>query len=244
MIKAIGMGGKNHIYSLSALKFRILLRKLFDSEGDNVATYTKMIKRIYEQIKKKGWNEYFQFVNEQRREMHYKEAGINRRSFFQKLNKYLTDEYDGMSVVDFATKLLLPKKDYISYAVEIFGDEKISILDAVIYRLFKESPIERYLVSDDVVDFQPSDVIFIYTNIIAPEHVDNSRLRVLDIMSLRAKRDNHAHQIEFSNTHYKRVDVDILTEIEFLITTSLGTPVPFQYGPATIQLHFRRIRSR
>jgi hypothetical protein len=81
----------------------------------------------------------------------------------------------------------------------------------------------------------------VYTNIIAPEDVDNVRLRVLEVMSLRSRGDDSKmDQIEFSNTHYKKLDIEILDDIEFLIATSLGTPVPFQYGPATIQLHFRR----
>lgn len=65
-------------------------------------------------------------------------------------------------------------------------------------------------------------------------------MKLLDIMPIRSVGLGEKAQIELSNTRYKRVEVNILTEIQIIIKTSLGLPVPFRYGPATVQLHFRR----
>ena len=64
--------------------------------------------------------------------------------------------------------------------------------------------------------------------------------RLLEVLNIQSVGDAKVTQIEMSNTHYKTVDVDLLSDISIRIATLLGTPVPFWYRLATLQLHFHR----
>jgi hypothetical protein len=238
LMKAVGLGKRAEYYSLKALNMRIILRQClkFDGDPEKIESFHNA---VYQKCMEEGTDKYFRRENDRDRASHYAQAGIVKGDFLKHLYKKLSDE--NLDINEFITKMLLPKNEYMSFAQNFAKRKHIPLLDAVVYRLVRELPF-IHLVSGDGVNFNPTDMIFIYTNIITPEDVDNSRLRVLEIMSLRVKGDNKIDQIEFSNTHYKRLDIDVVSEIEFLIATSLGTPVPFQYGPATIQLHFRRRR--
>jgi hypothetical protein len=188
--------------------------------------------------KRMGVDKYFLKGNITHRNRHYAEVGIDREEFLRRL--YSKIAKDGITLEYFVKNILFSKNEYIAFVANVAKRKQISLLDIVIYRLVSELPQGTFAMPD-FVNVNPSDMVFVYTNIIAPEDVDNTRMRVLEVMSLRPRGgDSKIEQIEFSNTHYKKLDIDVLDNIEFLIATSLGTPVPFQYGPATIQLHFRR----
>jgi hypothetical protein len=115
-------------------------------------------------------------------------------------------------------------------------------MDYAVYVVMNESPIATTIFGSRYTSLTPSDLAFVYTNIIVPEVVDDKRVRLLEIMPIRSVADGQVNLLEFSNTHYKTIDVDTISDIKILILTAYGTPVPFRYGPATVQLHFRRRR--
>jgi hypothetical protein len=236
LLKATGFGQKAEKYILSALNTRINLRQCLNL-NDDAMRLNLFQTSVHSNFMKQGSEKYFRKRNEANREQHYLAAGIEKNDFMRALRSKLSTE--NVTLAEFVKKFLMSEKDYMAYVLNVSRHARISVMDIVIYRLVSEMPFGQCS-GDEPTNFNPSDLIFIYTNIIIPEDVDNERLRVLEIMSLRVKGASNMDQIEFSNTHYKKLDVDMLSDIEFLIATSLGTPVPFQFGPATIQLHFRR----
>jgi hypothetical protein len=239
LLKAVGFGVNASKYMLSALNTRIMLKHCLNLDGkDNQSRMIAFHSAITANGKKMGLDKYFLRRNTYLRNQHYTEAGINREEFLRVLHRKISE--DGITLEYFVKNILFSKKEYIAFVANVAKRKQISLLDIAVYRLVSESPLYTFTMAE-VVNVNPSDIIFVYTNIIAPEDVDNVRLRVLEVMSLRSRGgDRKMDQIEFSNTHYKKLDIEVLDDIEFLIATSLGTPVPFQYGPATIQLHFRR----
>jgi len=235
LLKAAGFGQRAGKYLLSALNIRINLRECLNLVEDS-QRMDSFHSAVYSKFKK-GESKYFLKKHFATRERHYDEAGLDKIDFLHKLREKLAREK--ITVQHFLKNVLFSKQDYMKFVLNVAKHQRVALFDIVVFRLLDELPF-RVIHSDSSVNFHPTDLIFIYTNIIVPEDVDNARMRVLEIMSLRVKGASNMDQIEFSNTHYKKLDVDILTDIEFLIATSLGTPVPFQFGPATIQLHFRR----
>ena len=181
---------------------------------------------------------FFSKENEESRLRYYSEIGLDMFSFdsrFQQLA--LTEGYS--DPYQFVKKQILPPQEFVRAVTDIFGSETSTMYDTVLYKMLDESPMS-IVEGSNSISFTPSNLVFVYTNIIEPENVDDSRMRMLEMMSIRSVSDGKMDQIEFSNTHYKTLDVDIISEIEIFIATSLGKPVPFRYGPATLQLHFWR----
>jgi hypothetical protein len=239
LLKAVGFDKNASKYMLSALNTRIMLKNCLRLDGDDTQ---KRMDSFHASIstnsKRLGVDKYFLKENTTSRNRHYVEAGINREEFLRVLHNKIAE--DGITLEYFVKNILFSKKEYIAFVANVAKRKQISLLDIVVYRLMSELQTGIFSMPD-VVNVNPSDMVFVYTNIIVPEDVDNTRLRVLEVMSLRPRSgDSKIEQIEFSNTHYKKLDIEVLDDIEFLIATSLGTPVPFRYGPATIQLHFRR----
>lgn len=221
-------------YMFESMQERIRLKRWLELT-ENVASIQKLY-NVHTEMEKMGLNEFFSSTNKQKRNKLYKNQGFNGVYFEFMLRDNLSRK--NITFEEYVLRQLLPKEEYFKLRT-ILDSEEIALFDIVMYRLLKESPFTSVIGTDNV-NFTPSDLVFIYCNIIEPEYVDNTRLRLLEILSIRSVGDAKLDQIEFSNTHYKTVDVEILSDMEFFIATSLGEPVPFRYGPATIQLHFRR----
>jgi hypothetical protein len=239
LLKAVGFDKNASKYMLSALNTRIMLKHCLRLDGDDTQKRMDLFHAsISSNSERMGVDKYFLKENTTHRSQHYAEADINREEFLRVLHSKIAE--DGITLEYFVKNILFSKNEYIAFVANVAKRKQISLLDIVIYRLVSELQRGTFAMPD-VVNVNPSDMVFVYTNIIVPEDVDNTRLRVLEVMSLRPRGgDSKIEQIEFSNTHYKKLDIEVLDDIEFLIATSLGTPVPFRYGPATIQLHFRR----
>lgn len=233
LLKAIGFMDYPQ-YTLEAMNERIRFKKWFQMTRNT--DRAKKLYAVYQDMESVGLQEYFSKKNFFRRHQKYKSEQIDFQQFEYSLQDTLHRKNIGFN--EYITQKLLTKKEYLQM-VKLFQRERFPFIDLVMYKLMKDLPFIS-VTGTNPVNFTPADLVFIYTNIIEPEYVDNTRMRLLDILSIRSVGDDKFDQIEFSNTHYKTVDVDVLSDIEFLIATSLGVPVPFRYGPATIQLHFRK----
>jgi hypothetical protein len=92
------------------------------------------------------------------------------------------------------------------------------------------------------VDFNPNlfHCLYVYTNLIKPVDFNDGEFRLLDIVLLKRTKGVQSEVIEHQSTQYKILEVDTLSEIQIVITTSLGLPAPFIYGPVFVVLEFRR----
>jgi hypothetical protein len=134
---------------------------------------------------------------------------------------------------------LFPLPVFDHMVTRIFQEGKIPLSDALVYGFFEQT-ISRTIRCSEQINLNSSSLIFLYSNLIKPDYVNNDKNRLLEIIPARSVSDAKIDLVEFSNTHYKPVEVQLLSDIHFYIATAQGTPVPFRYGPATIQLHFRR----
>ena len=231
LIKALGLIPLNK-FTLEALNKRNELRHFlgFGKRYSDIFGLDAIFREIY----MTGEANFFGKENLVDRYEMYDKANINPYNI-----KKAIDSGEIPNLEEYITSFVLPKTEYMSIRDQFFRTNDISLIDAMIYRLYSDS-LRKGFTAPDVVNLQPSDLAFFYSNIIEPDYVDNGKMRLLDIMPIRSVGLGEKAQIELSNTRYKRVEVNILSEIQILIKTSLGLPVPFRYGPATVQLHFRR----
>ena len=225
--------------TLERMKQRIAFRQcLFSTvEQDDFSAmleFNEMRKKI------EGKDNFFsEFSLDQRFEF-YTEHGIDVELFTRKF-KELAESEGYNNVSEYVSKKLVTSTEFKKLIESVFHDDQFTFLDYVVNMMIKENPFDKRIFGSKEKTLSPWDLVFVYTNIIEPENVDDKRLRVLEMMPIRSVAERRLDQIEFSNTHYKTVDVDVISDIEILIATAYGTPVPFRYGPATIQLHFRRV---
>jgi hypothetical protein len=231
LIKALGYIPLKK-FSYEALQQRIKLRGLLGFGDDYSDNY--LLDTIFQEIVLRTEKFFFSNENILARYTMYDKARINPIV----INKAIKEGELG-DLKSYISTFILPKEEYMTVRESIFKNNDISLIDAIIYRLYNDSLLKG-VIGNDAINTQPSDLAFFYTDIIEPDYVDNAKMKLLDIMPIRSVGLGEKAQIELSNTRYKRVEVNILTEIQIIIKTSLGLPVPFRYGPATVQLHFRR----
>ena len=82
--------------------------------------------------------------------------------------------------------------------------------------------------------------IWIYTNIIKESIVNNDfkKLLAMGTISGSSIPKGHEKEIVFQNPTFKHLNSNIIDDIEILIATRFGHPVPFADGPSTVQLLF------
>jgi hypothetical protein len=210
------------------------MKKVLGYENEIVTNVTKFYDNVVRSIK--GSKSFVDFYSGSERFNIYKKAHIDPINVERNASRIANDR--NITPNDFVVSLF-SHKEIKNLRDNIFSANQFPLVDAITYTLYKQLPFER-IIGNDVVNYQVVNLVFLYSNIIEPECMDNQRARLLEIMSIRSLAGGKIDQIEFSNTHYKTVDVDQISDIKFFIASSLGTPVPFRYGPATIQLHFRR----
>lgn len=93
------------------------------------------------------------------------------------------------------------------------------------------------------VDFNPNlfHCLYVYTNLIKPVDFNDGEFRLLDIVLLKRTKGVQHEVVEHQSTQYKLLEVETLSEIQIVITTSLGLPAPFIYGPVFVVLEFRKV---
>jgi hypothetical protein len=141
----------------------------------------------------------------------------------------------------FWTTAFIPKQFYEFVLKELNGLSEVPLLDAIVTILLKQTPFPFYIPKGEV-NIHTIGCIFVNTNIIDPEYINNERLRILDIIPCRVHETKAAfiEKYEASTIHYKPVSSVNLSEIEFQLSTAIGESVPFRQGPVMVQLHFRK----
>ena len=86
----------------------------------------------------------------------------------------------------------------------------------------------------------PMSQIWVYSNIVKESIVNNEFKRLLAIGTINDTdiRKGHEKEIVFENPIFKHLNNSIIDDIEILIATRFGNPVPFADGPSTVQLLF------
>jgi hypothetical protein len=170
--------------------------------------------------------------------MYRQDLGIQQSTFSASLQKVLATYMKSK----YWTTDFISKPFYEFVLRELNGSGNVFIMDAIVTILLKQTPYPHYIPRGDP-NIHTLGSIFVNSNIIEPEYINNDRLRVLDVIPCRVHetKASFIEKYEASTIHYKPVTSVQLSEIEFLLTTSLGEPVPFRQGPVMVQLHFRKV---
>jgi hypothetical protein len=241
LLKMLGFQEYHIRFSLDRMKKRVALRSLVFGLSLNDTNKLKMLKsEIGEEKEHKGVDVFSD------KGVVYRHQLYERHGFpVARFNAFLARKSKGKghkSIADTIKLDFVAEQEYVNLARNVFHSDSFSFMDYAVHTLMTELPFDTIVYGSRYTTLVPTDMAFVYTNIIEPEVVDDKRLRLLEIMPIRSVADGKLDLIEFSNTHYKTLDVDTLSDIKILIATAYGTPVPFRYGPATVQLHFRRRR--
>jgi hypothetical protein len=242
LLKMLGFQDYHLRFSLERMKKRIVLRECVFGIMLNNMNELKILKAAIGEEKEERGIDLFSEKGAVYRHQFYERHGFSVLKFDALLKqKCKAKGYN--STADMMKKEFVSEKEYVSLVQTVFHNESFSFMDYALYILMNECPFDSIIYGSRYTSMVPTDMAFVYTNIIEPEVVDDKRMRLLEIMPIRSVADGKLDLIEFSNTHYKTLDVDTLSDIKILIATAYGTPVPFRYGPATVQLHFRRRRA-
>jgi hypothetical protein len=242
LLKMLGFQDYHTRFSLERMKKRILLRECLFGIMLNDMNKLKILKAAVGEEKTKKGIDLFSEKGAVYRHQFYERNGFSVGRFNAILHqKSKTKGYN--SIADMMKQEFVSEKEYVKLIQTVFHNDSFSFMDYAVYTLMMECPFDSIIYGSRYTTLLPTDIAFVYTNIIEPEVVDDKQMRLLEIMPIRSVADGKVDLIEFSNTHYKTLDVDTLSDIKILIATAYGTPVPFRYGPATVQLHFRRRRA-
>ena len=239
LIKMIGFQEHHLRFSLEKLKKRIELREmLIGKDSSRMNNINLLKKRILAYTYS---SEFYDASDVKSRHLVYqKDLNIPISDFYLRAGE-LADQYGYSDIKQLMMgEYINGVEEYRKLRDEVFCIPDFTLMDYAIYIVMKESPWSESIKGTRYTTLSPTNMAYVYTNIIVPEIVGDKRLRLLDIMRVRSVSDAKLDLIEFSNTHYKSLDTDTITDISILIATEYGSPVPFRYGPATIQLHFRR----
>jgi hypothetical protein len=242
LMKMLGFQDYHLRFSLERMKKRIVLRECVFGIMLNNMNELKILKAAIGEEKEERGIDLFSEKGAVYRHQFYERHGFSVLKF-EALLKQKCKSKGYNSTADMMKKEFVSEKEYVSLVQTVFHNESFSFMDYALYILMNECPFDSIIYGSRYTSMVPTDMAFVYTNIIEPEVVDDKRMRLLEIMPIRSVADGKLDLIEFSNTHYKTLDVDTLSDIKILIATAYGTPVPFRYGPATVQLHFRRRRA-
>jgi hypothetical protein len=235
LIKMMGFQDYHERFSLIRMKQRMMLRDCL--LGKQFPFRMAQVRLLKDKIQ--GGDIDFYTKSSVRRHELYEKYSMTVTQFYQRLVQ-LSVQHGYNTVSEMIGKEFVAQDEYKKLVNMVFRNESFSFMDYAVYVVMNETPMSTLILGSRYTSLTPSDLAFVYTNIIVPEVMDDKLVRLLEIMPIRSVADGQVNLLEFSNTHYKTIDVDNISDIKFLIATAYGTPVPFRYGPATVQLHFRR----
>jgi hypothetical protein len=237
LIKMMGFQDYHERFSLERMRKRMTLRNAL--LGKEFSFRMSQVRTLKEAIAVAKIS-FYTWSAVRRHELYEKHA-MDVDKFYNRMGK-LSRQKGYATMREMMKAEFVSEDEYAQLASSVFQSETFTFMDYAVYVVMNESPIATTIFGSRYTSLTPSDLAFVYTNIIVPEVVDDKRVRLLEIMPIRSVADGQVNLLEFSNTHYKTIDVDTISDIKILILTAYGTPVPFRYGPATVQLHFRRQR--
>ena len=100
----------------------------------------------------------------------------------------------------------------------------------------------RNFISDTKFNPHLFTSLYVYSNIVKPVDFNDRQFKLLDIIFLKPHSEFESSVVEHKSTHFKILDVDIVSEIRISIKTALGLPAPFIHGPVFAVLEFQDFR--
>jgi hypothetical protein len=116
----------------------------------------------------------------------------------------------------------------------------IDLITFAFWKCAKEMPLSERIISTTPPRLNPMSQIWVYTNIVKDTIINNDFKKLLAIGTTKIEpMKGNENEITFQDPIFKSLNTNVLDEIEILIATKFGNPVPFVDGPSTVQLLFR-----
>ena len=103
----------------------------------------------------------------------------------------------------------------------------------------EENFIRQTMESPYVVDLALTSSIYVYCDIAEPQIVGNTNAKLLRTIPVQGKLGDDVY-MSFTNILHVGVQLKSFEDIQVLLRTDTGNPVPFERGNVVITLHFRK----
>ena len=159
----------------------------------------------------------------------------NMHHFFNEdeFKEYLSFFYGEDSFI----KKLLNKHNEVNFSPIL----DVDLVTFCLWKCAKEMPLDDHISATVPPKINPLSQIWVYTNIIKDCIVNNNFKKLLAVSTTQSYNTELGRdcEITFQEPIFKPLNTNILDEIEILIATKFGNPVPFIDGPSTVQLVFK-----
>ena len=106
----------------------------------------------------------------------------------------------------------------------------------------KDTYITKTTVSPYVVDLAIVSTIYVYCDVVEPQVVGDTSVRLLESIPAQGKFGDVIAKT-FTNIQYVPIQKKSFEDVEVLLRSDTGDPVPFERGKAIITLHFKQQNS-
>ena len=201
---------------------------------------------------------YKQYLNFIKNELKITDLALGLTTFRRLLLRALTPSENA------PRSLSLIKKHFLTYLKTFYRKDEIFMLfanslseadfiyplldiDLITFHLWicaREMPLFAPIVASIPPRLNPMSQVWIYTNIIKETIVNDSYKKLLAMGTTNTTKNTPKggeHEITFREPLYKHLNVSVIDEIEILIATRFGNPVPFVGGPSTVVLCFEAV---
>ena len=103
----------------------------------------------------------------------------------------------------------------------------------------ERTEIKKTSESPYVADLQIISTIYVYNNIVQPQIVGDTSAKLLKTIPVEGKYGDVITKT-FTNIQYVPIQTKSFEDMEILLRTDTGEPVPFESGKVVITLHFRQ----
>ena len=103
----------------------------------------------------------------------------------------------------------------------------------------KDVTIDKTTESPYVAELPLTSTIYVYCNIVQPQIVGDTNAQLLRSIPVRGESGDLITET-FSNIQFVPIQTKSFGEVEILLRTDTGDPVPFEHGKVVITLHFRK----
>ena len=103
----------------------------------------------------------------------------------------------------------------------------------------KKTEIKKTSESPYVADLQIISTIYVYSDIVQPQIVGDTSAKLLKTIPVEGKYGDVITKT-FTNIEYVPIQTKSFEDMEILLRTNTGEPMPFEHGKVVITLHFRQ----
>ena len=152
------------------------------------------------------------------------------------INKALAKDLGNGNIVLSLNALTGKVKVQLKSGYELYVDGKMSI---ILGFGGKKTKITKTIESAYEADLRSITTIYVYNDIVQPQIVGDTSAKLLKTIPVEGKYGDVITKT-FTNIQYVPIQTKSFEDMEILLRTDTGEPVPFERGKVVVTLHFRQ----